>query len=451
MNKKIIQRTLKILIASISIIFFIWIIVRPESRAVRKYPDRLEVRFWHMWTGEWKDVVERIVNEFNESQSQYEVIPLSLPGSEADTKLLLSVAGGNPPDVMVQWNCVIPAWASRKVIRPLDSFMTPEELKIFRETSYPVIWKIGEFNSRFYGLCCGLNVRALYYRPSHFREAGLDPDKPPKTISELDAMAEKLTRFAKNDQIQRAGFIPADPISWSPSFGVSFYDPAKEELTIDSPQHLKVLKWCQSYREKYGLDNIIKFESTQQSGVSGQLDWPFIAGSYSIVLDGQWRVEQLARYAPQLDYKTAPLPREDSEGLENAGISNGNFMLIPSGSKCPEGAWEFMKFWSGITDPERAARFYTWGGWMPINDKIVKTPVFQDYLAKHPQWKTFIDLLPSENLQVYPPVYYQNFFMDRLWQLGQRIIRLIETPEEGIKTFSIEIDREIKRLKEWGE
>lgn len=451
MTKRRFQILLKILLAAVSLVFFAWLLVRPESRAARKYPERQEVRFWHMWLGEWKDVVERIVDDFNESQDVYEVIPLSIPGAEADTKLLLSVAGGNPPDVMAQWNCVIPAWATRKVIRPLDDFMTPEEFQEFKDTCFPVIWKIGEYDSHLYGLCCGLNVRALYYRPSHFKEAGLDPDRPPRTVSELDAMAEKLTIVSPDGEIKRAGFVPDVPLFWSPPFGVSYYDSTTKELLIDTPGHLKLLEWVASYRTKYGLDNLIKFESAQQAGASGQLDWPFITGQYSMVLDGQWRVEQLARFAPDLDYRTAPLPMADEGGWENAGYSNGNFMIIPSGAKCAQGGWEFMKFWSGISDPERAAKFYTWGGWMPINDKVVKAQVFQEYLTAHPQWKTFVDLLPSENLDVSPPVYYQYYFIDRLWQMGQRVTKVGEDPKEAIRKLTQEIEREKKRLKEWGD
>ena len=92
----------------------------------RKYPDRVPVRFWHMWTAEWKDVVDRIVDRFNESQDRYEVMPLSVPGTAADSKFLLSVAGGAPPDVMAQWNQVIPKWAESGLIIPLNSLMSPE-------------------------------------------------------------------------------------------------------------------------------------------------------------------------------------------------------------------------------------------------------------------------------------------------------------------------------------
>src|SRR5512137_1096284 len=67
-----------------------------SGTGLQKYPDRKPVRFWHMWTANWKDVVEDICKRFNESQTEYEVIPLSVPGQASDSKFLLAVAGGDP-------------------------------------------------------------------------------------------------------------------------------------------------------------------------------------------------------------------------------------------------------------------------------------------------------------------------------------------------------------------
>lgn len=439
---------LRAVLLGVCVVFGGMLLLNPASQVKRLHPNREEVVFWHMWTGEWKLVIDRIVDEFNRSQDRYEVTALSLPGNEANTKLLLSVAGGDPPDVMAQWNCVIPTWSAKNVIRPLDSLMTPDELADFRRTMYPVVWKVGAYQGHFYGLCAGLNVRALFYLPSHFREAGLDPARPPKTISELDEMARKLYKVDKNGAIQRVGFLPDYMHFWGPSFGASFCDESTGKLTIDTPANTRVLAWMRGYRERYGLQNILRYESSLQSGVQGSTDWPFITGAYSIVLDGQWRVEQLARYAPNLEYMTSPPPAADNGGLENACHCNGNFMVIPRGSKCPKGAWEFMKFWSGISDPATAAKFYVWGGWMPISQKIVDAPDFQKYLEKHPQMRTFVNMLPSENLQPAPPVILQNFFMERMTQMAQRVTRLSETPQQGLQGLVKEMAAEEQRLKE---
>ncbi len=79
--------------------------------ATRARTDRIPVRFWHLWTAEWQLVIERIVARFNQSQSRYEVIPLSIPSSSADSKFLLAAVGGNPPDVMAAAPRSPPRWA----------------------------------------------------------------------------------------------------------------------------------------------------------------------------------------------------------------------------------------------------------------------------------------------------------------------------------------------------
>lgn len=138
----------------------------------------------------------------------------------------------------------------------------------------------------------------------------------------------------------------------------------------------------------------------------------------------------------------------DEDGRENAGYCNGNFIVIPSTAKCPKGAWAFMRFWSGLDHPERAAKFFIAGGWMPISPTITQTQDFQAYLTKHPQWKTFVDLLPSPNLQVLPPVTYQNFMRDRIDSLTQVVTNLKMTPEEVLKNFETTLKSEQARLQE---
>ena len=423
---------------------FIILLIDPAARVERKYPDREKVVFWHMWTGEWKKVIDRIVDEFNENQNKYEVSSLSL--ANGDMKFLLSTAGGDPPDVMAQWNCVIPAWAKRKALMPLDSLMSDEDKKAFEET-YPVIQKICHFEDQNYGICVGLNMNALFYRPSHFEEVGLDPNKPPKTISELNEMSEKLYKVAPDGKIQRVGIYPNFIQQWIPSFGPGMYDYDSKQMTIVTPNNLRCLEWMQSFPKKYGVKNLTFFESSFQNGYSGTLDWPFITGGYSFMVDGQWRIEQLAKYAPDLDYRICPLPAADEDGRPNACLCNGNFLLIPSSAKCPEGAWAFMRYWSGIANPDNAAKYYTWGGWMPISPAVTNAAVFQEYLTKYPQWKTFVDLLPSENLQVWPPVVYQNFLLDRIATFSSVLTSMSKSPKETLEGLRDMVTQEEERIK----
>jgi multiple sugar transport system substrate-binding protein len=401
-----------------------------------------------MWTAEWKDVVERIVDQFNESQDVYEVIPLSVPGTAADSKFLLSVAGGDPPDVMAQWNQVIPKWAESGLILPLNSFMSPEEWEAFQRTTYPVALKIGMYKESLYGVAVGIDLYACYCRVADLREVGLDPSHPPATLEELVAWGDRLTTRNPGGELARVGFLPTGLTTYAPGFGGGFYDWAKSEVLLDTPENLRALTFLVDQRKKLGFDKVIRFESGLTTGVANA-QLPFISGAYSISVDGQWRVEQIAKFAPDLDYITFPIP-PPKNGNPLYGWANGNFMIIPKGAKEAKGAWEFIRFWSGMADPERAAEFYTWGGWLPLNAAIAEAPKYREFVRKNPQFQTFLDLLPSENIQPTPPVPYQVYLWDRIIEADAAAQRGTLTPEAALERLQREISREIATRRKSG-
>jgi len=414
----------------------------------RQYPDRIPVRFWHMWTAEWKDVVERVVQRFNESQDQYEIIPLSVPPTAADSKFLLAVAGGDPPDVMAQWNQVIPKWADSGLIVPINELMAPQEWEDFKHSAYPAAQKIGMYEDNLYGVAIGLDLYACYCRLDDVRAAGLDPGSFPNTLEGLIQWGDKLNQFAPNGKLNRIGFLPFDLMIYAPLFGQGFYDWTRKTVLLNTEDNLRALRFLVQERQKLGFSNVIRYEAGLSNSGAG-LQWPFISGGYSIVVDGQWRVEQLAKYAPDLEYATFPVPAPKG-GNQLAGWANGNFMVIPKGAKQNEGAWEFIKFWSGIANPERAAEFYTWGGWLPLSPAIAEAPLYQEFVNKNPQFQTFLDLLPSENIVPTPPVPYQTYLSDRIRAAEDRALRGSLTPERAFARLEDEIARELKTRREFG-
>jgi len=416
--------------------------------APRRYPERIPVRFWHMWTAEWKDVVERIVDRFNESQDVYEVIPLSVPGTAADSKFLLSVAGGDPPDVMSQWNQVIPKWAESGLIIPLNELMSEREWAEFRHNAYPAAQKIGMFEGKLYGVTTGLDVYACYCRLADLREAGLDGPPFPETLEELSEWGTRLKKASPEGHLTRIGFLPISLPVYAPGFGGGFYDWTTGAVTLNTPENLRALSFLVEERRKLGFENVIRFESGLTIGTANA-QWPFISGAYSIAVDGQWRVEQIARYAPDLEYATFPIP-PPAGGRRHFGWVNGNFMVIPAGAKQVRGAWEFIKFWSGIENPERAAEFYTWGGWLPLCPAVASAPKFQEYIHQYPQFKTFLDMLPSEYLQPAPPVPYQVYLWDRIIQTDDAAQRGSLTPQAALERLEKEVAREVAARREFG-
>jgi len=423
------------------------LMTQPDPK-MRHYPDRIPVRYWHMLGGQWQAPMERVVQLFNESQTKYEVVPLLLPYEGADSKFMLSVIGDDPPDVMLQWTQAISTWANAGIIQPLDPLMTPAEKAHFLKTVYPVIRKSGWHNGRLYGLVDGFDFWACYYRPDHFREAGLDPDHFPETLEELTEVGKKLHRFDNAGNIRRIGFLPTGFPQFAPLFRGKFYDYKTGKLTLNTPENLRALTYLVEERKRLGFEKVIRFNSSLASD-SG-VEWPFITGAFSIVVDGEWRVQQMAQYAPNMEYRTAPIPPPATGGQRLAGYCGPNYLTIPKGARQVEGAWEFMKFFSGLVLPERAAEFYIWMSWLPLQAASTNAPVYQAFLNRLPQYRTFLQMAASEYIEVVPPVPDQLYLMDRIKRAEDLATRGALTPQQALEQLEADMAKEHQRRKELG-
>lgn len=410
-------------------------------------PGRKTVRFWHLLSSEWLEPVNRAVNRFNESQGRYEVVPLLLTSGEGDTKLLVATAGGDPPDLMLVWSQISSAWAAGNIIQPLDPFMTAADRELFLTNAYPVVARSGWHDGKLYGMTMGFDLFVVYYRPDFFREAGLNPDRFPETLEELDALGAKLNKFDSSGTLTRVGFLPQTLQYYIPAFGGTLYDAKTGRLTLNTPENLRALTFIVESRKKLGLPKVLRFQSGLPTDSGGS--WPFISGSYGMTVDGEWRVEQLRRYAPNLEYRTAPMPPAKG-GKSLASFSMVNYLVIPKGARQPDGAWEFLRYWTGMDQPERAAEFFPWYGWMTVLRRSEATPVYQSWLKTVPQYRTFLQVAKSDNIVTTPPVPYQTFLMDRLASVDQLAMRGTLTPEAALRKLEADIAEELARRRALG-
>ncbi|WP_339910402.1 hypothetical protein, partial [Symmachiella dynata] len=61
-------------------------------------PDRERVVFWHFWGGKYRHVVQDVVQRFNDSQTEFWVEEIAVPGQNLDMKFFMALAGGDFPD-----------------------------------------------------------------------------------------------------------------------------------------------------------------------------------------------------------------------------------------------------------------------------------------------------------------------------------------------------------------
>ena len=267
-------------------------------------------------------------------------------------------------------------------------------------------------------------IRDRFYNASALDAAGMPV---PRSIQQLDAIAEHFAAPGSQALASPVGYLPdARRLwAWGPVFGGSFYDHQAQAATIDHAGNRAALNWMRSYQTRYGADNLASFRQADQS-LPGKT-FPLLpigdtdsVGRYVAMMDGQWRVrdivafqkqrEQLGKSVPEFGVCALPFldaDRDgvpDGEGRKNAGWVNGNFFVVPTGAKCPRGAWEFAKFWVGLKDSQRAAQWYVDGGWVPVTQDVTATETFQEYLEVTPLFKTFVELAGNANQFPVPAV-----------------------------------------------
>jgi multiple sugar transport system substrate-binding protein len=432
-----------------ALVLLVWTFMpSPPPPAQAAAHKRIPVYYWHMWAAQWRPVMTHVVDEFNASQDKYEVIPLQVPTPpEGDQKFLLATAGGDPPDLMAQWTPAISAWAQAGSLRPLDTRMTPAERRYFLQDTYPAVHRGGWYKGHLYGMVINFDVYACYYKPAEWRKAGLDPDHFPATLQQLVADGTTLDRTGPAGRLTRLGFLPAVWTDYLPSFGGSLYNPATNQVQLDTPPNLAALTFITHAHQQLGFDKVERF--TAGLGSQQGASWPFITDQQAIVLDGEWRVKQLAEYAPDLDYRVALLP-PPAGGVPRASYSAGSFLTIPTGAKHAEGAWEFIKFWSGLDNPAQAAPFNVSFGWLPASPQMAASPAYQAYLHQFPQYQTFVTLAASPNIVSLPPVPDAVYLQDRIAADDDLAERGTLSPAQTLHLLQSEVARQQRQRRELG-
>ncbi|MFC1672475.1 extracellular solute-binding protein, partial [Planctomycetota bacterium] len=168
---------------------FVTAIVYTPAQEVTRDDGRVVVTYAEKWSGFEGQAIKDTVDAFNRKQDRI-FVELVVQGDIVE-KVRIAIAGGNPPDLAGLYSFDVPVFASQNALVPLDDMI--EEAGIGPHTYVNAYWRLGVYRDRVWTLPTTPSTWALHWNKKLFREAGLDPERPPRTIQELDEYAEKLT------------------------------------------------------------------------------------------------------------------------------------------------------------------------------------------------------------------------------------------------------------------
>jgi len=137
-----------------------------------------------------------VFEEFHRKNPDVRVVNaggLSLEGPQADNMFLMSMAGDRAPDVFYVNFRQYYTFLEQGFARPLDDLIARDK-HIMARVNPTVNEVLTSYDGKTYAVPFFQVAVALYYRKDFFIEAGLDPNKPPKTWDEFYEYARKLTK-----------------------------------------------------------------------------------------------------------------------------------------------------------------------------------------------------------------------------------------------------------------
>ncbi len=265
-------------------------------------------------------------------------------GSEAISKFLAAVAGGDVADAVRFDRFQIGSYSYRGAFMPLDSFQKADkyDLKRFVPTALDEAYGI---DKKLYGLPMSTDNRPFFWNKMHFREIGVDPEKPPATWDQLKEYALKLNRTT-GAGITRLGWTYRPGLSgssltylWGFLNGAEFLSKDGRTTQLNHPKVIEAMQWVYELLEAEGGTQ--RHEDFQKTFGSGE-NHPMFAQLESMTVNTQGFLGTIAQYKPDFEFGIGPNPVRKA-GDAGATWSGGFAWIIPQGVKNPDVSWEMIK------------------------------------------------------------------------------------------------------------
>ena len=360
--------------------------------------------------------------------------------TENQTKVIAAQRAGTPPDVAVLLSQELNTLISLDAVDPLQPLIDADpEMQAAVEDFFPGFMLNSTRDGVIWSLPFQRSTPVLYYNKDAFREAGLDPEKPPTTWDELIEYAEKLTKKNESGQVTQWGvMIPTeDRSTWLleglvMQAGGSLYDPEGEGkvATINTPEVKAAIQLKADLAQVHDVspDGVIAWGTVANDFAAGNVAMIYHStGSLGFIRDNA-----------DFEFGTAFLPANTQFGAPTGG---GNFYLLKGADPAKrDAALEFIKW---MTTPEMAARWSIDSGYVATRESAWETPAMQEYTNQYPQALTARDQLQYAQAEL--PLYALQEIKDIVSKAEQDIVLGRATADEALTEAQRKADEVLSR------
>ena len=352
---------------------------------------KTEIHFWHAMTGQLGEALEAQVKEFNASQADFEVKPLR-KGSYAET-LTAAIAAyrqKNPPHLVQVFEVGTQTMMLSGAVYPVHELMQQNEIRIdWNDFIKPVVGYYTK-GGKLYSMPYNSSTPIFYYNKDAFKKAGLDPAKPPKTWTEVEAYAKKIIGAGA----AKCGFSTGWP-SWTmvENMHATHDQPfASKNNGFDAVEGVELM-----INREFGQKHIGQLAAWQKDNIysyggrAGTADPKFMNGDCAMYIQSSALIGGFTR-SVKFDWGTGELPHWGAPYRKATSIIGGATLWVLKGKPQAEyrGVAKYLEF---LAKPEQQMNWHVSTGYLAISNTAVKNLEQGYHFVRHPnQYTAFAQL-----------------------------------------------------------
>ena len=359
-----------------------------------------EISWWHAMTGANSEVVDTLSKEFNESQSEYKIVPV-FKGTYPETLNagIAAFRAKQPPHIMQVFDVGTGVMmAAEGAIKPVADILSMGGTAFDKSQYLPgIVAYYSKPDGTMLSFPYNSSSPILYYNKDIFQKAGLDVDNPPKTWPEVWEAAKKI----KTSGAAACGYT-STWLTWIHLENFAAWNDLQYatqenglaatdvELKINSPIFVK------HFQE---LADLAKDGTFKYGGRTSEAKQIFLAGECGIFTESSGGLGDIIKSG--MNYGIGQLPYEpEAKGAPQNTIPGGASLWV-FGGKSNEEYKGIAAFFSFLSQTEIQARLHQVSGYLPVTLAAYEETKKSGFYDKNPGRETPIAQMmgkaPTEN------------------------------------------------------
>ncbi len=339
--------------------------------AAQAHAQRTEIVVYHYQTDQRYAAFKDIIRAFESEHPEIKVTEIQKPDTTITADVQAALAARRPVDIAtVIGKNVLYFVTSTPAVAINDD---PAKAK-FLDDYLPQFLDVGRRGEKIYAMPHAFGTPMLYFNKSLFRQAGLDPDKAPRSWSDVIAAAKQIQ---ERTGIAGVAHLHASNKDYGTMLMVTnaggrYLSPTGDRLLFDSPEGIAALQLWQDLAVRH---KVMPPGNDQQWGAA------FLGGRLAMYITSSALLRQSVRVSEgKFELGVANYPRFD-ERVRRVPNSGAALMLYAPAGPRRDASLKFLAYVSRLEVANQWARE---SGYMPLIREPLRDPAMRRYVEEFP-------------------------------------------------------------------